>query len=374
MEPKNQSFLSKVNVNNSRCIICGHEDNLEFCSNCGHQLISTNTNFQPSAYYIEVLQDVISPLLTGLTTFCLLLLQPLNGFNAIFYGKKIESNIKTIDNLHLPIITAIWKKGIKKKQNILEPAQYLAFTIIFYLLALGINFSTIIKISISDVPLISKIMETISSEAGGLLILLIVSINLGFFAQVIMRFFPKVSDQYIYQFSLYFNGTNLLLALFFGVVSYYFVPLMTRFAVGDKAFNEASRLFGSSKIWIMPTDLLNPKEYPLFAFFILSPLIFFLQTVVIPTIIMPRVLGVVRIRFFLALLSGYLAIFLSSAVSTIFVGASYFVLATLLSAGNWWFIIGLLCFLVLLILISTFIVNSASKIFSTIQNTFKVSK
>lgn len=364
--------FSSTKSNLTKCIICGHEDNLTFCSDCGHQLKDDKDEIRPMIYYIDVLKDVFLPFLEGITTFLLFLFQPLNVYKAIFYGAQIDSDVKVISQLRIPIITSVWKRIVNKKQSILDPGQYLAFATILYFLTLGFDVTAAINPTILKDQLLSRLFQTVSSESFNSVILLVVFASFFIFAQIINKFFPKISTHHAYQLSLYFNSTTLILILFFGVASYYLIPLMSKLA-GGIAYDDFIRQTGGDKylVILLPTNIQNPREYPIFFWYYFVPIIFLIHTIIAPTIYIPRILKIGRIRFFISLIGSYFATLLTSIVLTVL---TYFLFSGISDGvikNNWSGFWGLTCVLLPIILIGATLVFMASKLIIRVAKKFK---
>lgn len=197
-----------------RCYICGHIDNLEFCSSCGHQLKKPAEKVGVFPFMMEVARDILTPLMTGLTTFFLFILQPKSTYEAIFIGTKTDSKVKAIEKIELPLLTFIWGKVLHKKQKIFEPSGYLVFiTIVFlYINHIYSDYFIVQQSGIfEDVsPFINDILQQVQQETRIIYLFTIILITCIFFAFLIKTSTKQLTWINAYAISIYLNGTNIL--------------------------------------------------------------------------------------------------------------------------------------------------------------------
>ncbi len=225
---ENQAQLSSPTEQDEsvRCYMCGNIDNLEYCSSCGHPLKRMKEEVGVLLFLLEVIRDIITPLATGITTFCLFLFQPNKGYEAVFSGIETHSTSTTVEKIKLPLITSFWQKILNKKQKIFEPSGYLVFAAIIYLYVYKSS-------SLSELPTSSPSFDNIPpflkgafQEVESIKIFAIILLACMFFAVLTKIIYNKLSWSNAYALSIYLNGTNSLIFsfwfLFFQIINYVF--------------------------------------------------------------------------------------------------------------------------------------------------------
>ena len=195
-----------------RCYMCGHIDNLEYCSNCGHPLRNPEEKVGVLLFLMEIIRDILAPLATGITTLCLFLFQPHNAYEAIFNGTKTNSTSTTIEKTKLPLITNFWENTLGKKQKIFEPSGYLIFVMIVYLYIYNASSKTPLSLFDNIPPLLKDAVQEIESIGAFTVILL----TCMFFAVLSKIIYNQLSWSNAYALSIYLNGTNILILTFWG--------------------------------------------------------------------------------------------------------------------------------------------------------------
>ncbi len=251
-----------------RCYMCGHIDNFEYCSNCGHPLRNPEEKVGVLIFLMEIIRDIIAPVATGLTTFCLFLFRPQSAYEAIFNGTETNSTSTTVEKIRLPLITNFWEKTLGKKQKIFEPSGYLIFTTIIYMYIYN-NLSPSQLTLFDDVP---PLLKGAFQEVESILAFIVILLTCMFFAVLSKIIFNQTTWSNSYALSIYLLGTNSLIISFW----------RASFQLFENTFSESPvllLLFVPASIFIFLIILLTHS--------IISPIRFLPKAMKIP---LPRLL------------------------------------------------------------------------------------
>ncbi len=159
---------------------------------------------------MDIVRDIIAPLATGLTTFCLFLFRPQSAYEAIFNGIDTNSTSTTIEKIRLPLITNFWEKTLGKKQKIFEPSGYLIFVTIVYVYIYN-NLSPTQLSLFDDVP---PLLKDAFQEVESVFVFTVILLTCMFFAVLSKIIFNQTTWSNSYALSIYLLGTNSLIISF----------------------------------------------------------------------------------------------------------------------------------------------------------------